>query len=116
MMTVSILGSNVTFSLKSNKEDMESLVNILSCLKYDSNEYMTLCRHIRRICEKNLDANIDWSFWYGIYNTINVIDDKGYYDAEIENFREYKKHMGEPSFDWDFYSDWHKDLYGYRPR
>ena len=42
-------------------------------------------------------------------------DEKYYYD-NIDAFHEYEKHMGEPNFDWDFYSDWHKDMYGFRPR
>lgn len=42
-------------------------------------------------------------------------DEKYYYD-NIDAFNEYQKHMSEPDFDWDFYSDWHKDMYGFRPR
>ena len=41
-------------------------------------------------------------------------DHKYYYD-NIDAFHEYQSHMGEPDFDWDFYSDWHKDMYGFRP-
>lgn len=52
----------------------------------------------------------------GVYwDILNYWDEKYYYD-NIDAFLEYKSHMNEPDFDWDFYSDWHKDMYGFRPR
>lgn len=50
-------------------------------------------------------------FW-----TLSAYYDHKYYLDNIEAFLEYESHMGEPDFDWDFYSDWHKDMYGFRPR
>ena len=35
--------------------------------------------------------------------------------ADERAFHEYASHKDEPDFDWDFYSDWHKDIYGCRP-
>lgn len=38
-------------------------------------------------------------------------------EKEKEELAEYfDKYYGTDSFDYDWYSDWHKDLYGYRPR
>ena len=48
------------------------------------------------------------------YDIVYYYDNKYYYD-NIDAFIEYKSHMNEPDFDWDFYSDWHKDMYGFRP-
>ena len=42
-------------------------------------------------------------------------DNQAYRDYAEADFREYASHKNEPDFDWDFYSDWHKDLYGFRP-
>ena len=50
------------------------------------------------------------------YDTISWYYDEKYYHDNIDAFLEYKSHMGEPDFDWSFYSDWHKDMYGFRPR
>ena len=49
------------------------------------------------------------------YQEIGHYYDRKYYYDNIDAFREYQSHMGEPNFDWDFYSDWHKDMYGFRP-
>ena len=42
-------------------------------------------------------------------------NNQAYRDYTEADFREYASHKNEPDFDWDFYSDWHKDLYGFRP-
>lgn len=42
-------------------------------------------------------------------------DSQAYRDYAEADFLEYASHKNEPDFDWDFYSDWHKDLYGFRP-
>ena len=61
-----------------------------------------------------------------IYQYVNLIE-CAYWNLSNENhvayvayaeadFLEYASHKDEPDFDWDFYSDWHKDIYGFRPR
>jgi hypothetical protein len=50
-----------------------------------------------------------------IWAEIECYYDHKYYYDNIDAFDEYRSHMGEPDFDWDFYSDWHKDMYGFRP-
>lgn len=51
-----------------------------------------------------------------LYWEISAYWDNQYYYDNIDKFHEYEKHMNEPDFDWDFYSDWHKDIFGFRPR
>lgn len=52
---------------------------------------------------------------WSTYRQFEAVEDSRYYDYAIADFREYEKHYGEPDFDYDFYSDWHKDIFGYRP-
>lgn len=42
-------------------------------------------------------------------------EDEKYREENMEKFLAYEKRMNEPDFDWDYYSDWHKDMFGYRP-
>lgn len=61
--------------------------------------------------------NTDYhSLVYNLYKEVNAIEDKLYRDYAEADFLEYAKHKNEDGFDWGFYSDWHKDIYGYRPR
>ena len=62
--------------------------------------------HFEEMSEAERDAFATISWYY----------DEKYYHDNIDAFLEYQSHMGEPDFDWDFYSDWHKDMYGVRPR
>ena len=50
-----------------------------------------------------------------VYWLLDAVESEEYYEANIKEFREYESHMNEPDFDWDFYSDWQKDMFGYRP-
>lgn len=50
------------------------------------------------------------------YCKLDDCEDEAYRRYAEADFLEYASHKDEPSFDWDFYSDWHKDLYGFRPR
>ena len=54
--------------------------------------------------------------WWDVCGIVGSYIDEEYYNDNIDAFIEYQSHMDEPDFDWDFYSDWHKDMYGYRPR
>ena len=62
------------------------------------------------------ESGITWDIAYESYCELTAIEDNEYYERNIEAFREYESHMGEPDFDWGTYSDWHKDMYGFRPR
>lgn len=50
-----------------------------------------------------------------MYWELNEVEDRAYRQYAENDFLEYASHKGEADFDWDFYSDWHKDLYGFRP-
>lgn len=63
-----------------------------------------------------------WDKTYREYCTLNAILDERYRvenQAEFDAF--YREHIEGRSWseinpdDWDYYSDWHKDMYGYRP-
>ena len=69
--------------------------------------YHTLMHKVDMQTANDLEESLFWE--------IGHYYDHKYYEDNIDAFLEYKSHMGEPDFDWDFYSDWHKDMYGYRP-
>lgn len=58
----------------------------------------------------------DGNEWWDVCCLVGAYNDEEYYNDNIDAFLEYESHMDEPDFDWSFYSDWHKDMYGYRPR
>lgn len=70
---------------------------------------------IQKRIERKMDADTATDIEEGIYWDIQHYWDEKYYYDNIDAFNEYRSHMGEPDFDWDFYSDWHKDMYGFRP-
>lgn len=65
---------------------------------------------------KRMDEDAENGNWRGIFEEVSEYLDDEYYNDNLIAFLEYKERMGQPDFDWDFYSDWHKDMYGYRPR
>jgi len=69
--------------------------------------YADLEKHV--VCGEATSEQED-AFW-----TISRYFDDKYYHDNIDAFHEYESHMNEPNFDWDFYSNWHKDMYGFRP-
>ena len=50
------------------------------------------------------------------YNKLNGYEHMAYKKYAEADFLEYASHKNEPTFNWDYYSDWHKDIYGFRPR
>lgn len=72
-----------------------------------------------------LDMGIskEWDEAYNEYNELTAILDERYRAENQSAFNAfYEKHIKGKSWEeidpanWDFYSDWHKDMYGYRPR
>lgn len=70
-----------------------------------------------------LDRNIDWDKNYDEYCMINNILDNRYREENMEAFEKfffehiYGKEWNEIDGEiLDSYSDWHKDMFGYRPR
>lgn len=64
----------------------------------------------------------EWDKTYNEYNKLTVVLDERYREENAEAFNAYyKEHIEGKTWDnidpnhWDFYSDWHKDMYGYRP-
>lgn len=65
----------------------------------------------------------DWDRAYGEYSELTAILDERYreenqsdFDAFFEKHIKGKKWEEIDPEDWDFYSDWHKDMYGFRPK
>ena len=56
-----------------------------------------------------------WSHVYNCYCRLTSIEDEEYREANMAEFKAYEARMNEPDFDWGYYSDWHKDMFGYRP-
>ena len=74
---------------------------------------------------KTLDTVMgdEWDIAYEEYCTLNSILSARYCEENLERFEAYFfKHIygktwEELDYDaWDFYSDWHKDMFGYRPK
>jgi len=63
----------------------------------------------------NLQDMNNWDMPYHCYSVINSVEDEEYREENWEKFKAYEARMNEPDFDWDYYSDWHKDMFGYRP-
>lgn len=60
---------------------------------------------------------------YAEYCELNAEEDKAYREENEPKIREYfETHIKGKSFadinceQWQFYSDWHKDVFGFRPR
>ena len=74
---------------------------------------------------KVLDFGIseDWDAAYKEYCELNIVLDNRYREENEGKFLEfYKEYIEGKSLeeidpeDWSYYSDWHKDMYGFRPR
>ena len=64
-----------------------------------------------------------WDEAYKEYNTLTAILDERYREENQTSFDVfYTEHIEGKSWeeidpeDWQFYSDWHKDMYGFRPK
>jgi hypothetical protein len=79
-------------------------------------------RELTALLESPLDPE-PWHEYYNEYNKLSAILDERYRAENQASFDAfYEKHIKGRSWEeidqeaWDFYSDWHKDMYGYRPR
>ena len=107
----------------------EVIADITSADKFDVSydDIKAMSKDERRALRKEAEEVMD--AWYyedkankalyesasACYWTINAVDDDEYREENMAEFKAYEAKMGEPDFDWDFYSDWHKDMFGYRP-
>lgn len=79
-------------------------------------------RELSYILEGNCTADA-WDIAYSEYNKLSTVLDERYREENQSAFDAfYEKHIKgkawkeiEPEA-WQFYSDWHKDMYGYRPK
>ena len=68
-------------------------------------------------------TNEAWNKAYDEYSKLTAIVDERYRERNQADFDAfYAKHIQGKSWEeidpeaWGFYSDWHKDMYGFRPR
>lgn len=121
-MLLSFCGGSVTVELSIpsviSLEWVEANINLLNALSVKSAEYKALKVAMAdglKVIQSKADDNGNGRLWL---KAEALLDEVYYYD-NLESERElheYAKHMNEPDFDWDYYSDWHKDVYGFRPR
>lgn len=88
-------------------------------IKLTDDEIYTRVRELSNL----LDMDIDWDKNYNEYCLLNSISEERHRNKYIKEFEEffYKNIYGK---EWneidenilDSYSDWHKDMFGYRPR
>ena len=78
-------------------------------------------RELSDILNGPIDDN--WSETYSEYSKLSSVLDERYREENQEKFDAfYAEHIEGKSWDeidpedWGFYSDWHKDMYGFRPR
>lgn len=76
---------------------------------------------LSKILDRTFGA--DWDKAYDEYCVLNAQEDEDYRAENEDKLLEfYHKHIEGKTADtidqgaWDFYSDWHKDVYGYRPK
>ena len=88
--------------------------NILTLIGWDDVKAMS--KEVRNDFYAYALDRADDEAWWDVCGLVGRYIDEEYYNDNIDAFHEYESHMDEPNFDWDFYSDWHKDMYGFRPR
>ena len=78
---------------------------------------------LSEILENTLGTDEKWDKAYREYFNLNAILDERYREENQDAFNAFyeknikgKKFEEIPAETLDFYSDWHKDMYGYRPR
>ena len=82
-------------------------------MKYEEMKTEELRKLRDKLSDQMLDQmNDKWLEWYEEYSKITNILDERWREENYEDFRKYELKMGDPDFDWGFYSDWHKDMYG----
>jgi hypothetical protein len=82
---------------------------------------------IHEYCEWHMEANDDFSNYYLVYALVGAIEQEEYLARNEDKIKAYfNRHFKGKTWEeissneelcdcWDFYSDWHKDCYGYRP-
>lgn len=135
MATITITFQNVTINVEcSNKElvsyyDIKNRISELDALSsdYTSDEYYNLEREMRKTCEYYMDMDscdreLSFRDWYNLYETISCIDHEAYVRYAQADFNKFVNSVFKDGVfvgsedDFSTYSDWYKDIYGFRPR
>lgn len=135
MATITISFQNVTINVEcSDKElvsyyDIKNRISELEALSsdYNSDEYYNLEKEMRKTCEYYMDMDscdreLSFRDWYNLYEIISCIDHEAYvryaqadFDKFVSSVFENGVFVGSED-DFSTYSDWYKDIYGFRPR
>lgn len=74
------------------------------------------------ILNRTSPSTEEWDKAYNEYFKLSAVMDERYREENEDEFQAYyKEHIEGRTWEeidpvhWDFYSDWHKDMYGYRP-
>ncbi|MBR4432324.1 MAG: hypothetical protein IKS76_03870 [Paludibacteraceae bacterium] len=119
-----------SYYLDSKEDGVEA--NEYDVLPYTYDEIKAMGRDernaIRKACEKHLDfVGDDWDYYYGIYTTVCAVEDDEFRAENEDKVRAiFKKYFEGKTIDeirndpelydrWGYYSDYHKDCFGYRP-
>ena len=101
---------------------MEGLV-MMNYNTMTNDEIRSEMRRLGDMLELMNPCDNDWDVTYKKYFFLNSIMDERYREENQEQFDAfYEKNIKGKSWNeiddetWGFYSDWHKDMFGYRPR
>lgn len=79
-------------------------------------------RNLSALLESPIDPE-PWREYYAEYNRYSAVLDERYREENQSAFDAYyAEHIEGKAWEdidpeaWQFYSDWHKDMYGYRPK
>lgn len=80
-------------------------------------------KELSKILEYTYCGTEEWTKAYNEYFELSAIEQEEYRERELPEitkyFEEYIKGKSWEELDrdrWDWYSDWHKDVFGFRPR
>lgn len=79
-------------------------------------------RDLSALLESPIDPE-PWREYYSEYNKLSAVLNERYREEQQEAFDAfYEEHIKGKAWEeidpeaWQFYSDWHKDMYGFRPK
>ena len=112
--------NNITLD-QITKEYTVSYEDIMKMSREDRNALMQKVTAVLD-CNGYIGAYNIWDAAYTTYSTLTAILDNEFYEENIDKFNAWvKEHISGKSYEeidphtWDFYSDWHKDIFGVRP-
>jgi hypothetical protein len=98
---------------------MRTFIDYSTLTTYDINKRI---RYLTELLESPIDHE-SWKEYYEEYSTLSAVLDERYREENQTAFDDfYAEHIEGKKWeeidpeDWSFYSDWHKDMYGFRPK